>query len=463
MSALSEELMEIDLGDKRLDRRARQVMQQLGEKPTLSIPSACGGWAETRAAYRLFDHAKVSAEKVLAPHIARTRERIAAHPRVLCIEDTSELDYTGKNDIQGLGPLNYETRRGLYLHPTLAVTPDRLALGVVHLHSFTREPGSLAQPKAATRPLEEKESVRWIDGYQRINELAEQLPGTRLTYIADREADIYELFVEAPCPESAADWLVRARHDRVLRDDADDDADKETLRQRLDKAAVLTETSFDQPGTNGRTARRVHQQIKVARVKLPAPYRRDRKLPDVEITAILATEPDPPPGEEPVEWILLSNLVVQTPQQALEILGWYLCRWQIEIFFRILKSGCRVEELQLEKLERLEPALAFYMIIAWRVLFLTMLGRECPEMPCDVVFDHDEWRAVYLVSERKLPPDTPPSLDRMVRMVAALGGFLNRKGDGFPGPQTLWIGLQRTADFVLALDAHRSAEAESYG
>ena len=133
MSALVAELADINLGDARLNRRARRVLQRLGEKPTLSIPSACGGWDETRAAYRLFDHAKVSAEKVLAPHIARTVERIRAHPRVLCLQDTSELDYTGKSDIQGLGPLNYETRRGLYLHPTLAVTPDRLALGLLHV------------------------------------------------------------------------------------------------------------------------------------------------------------------------------------------------------------------------------------------------------------------------------------------------------------------------------------------
>jgi len=463
MSALADELTEIDLGDMRLNRRARRVLQKFGEKPTLSIPSACGGWGETRAAYRLFDHAEVSAEKVLAPHIARTVERIGAHPRVLCLEDTSELDYTGKSDIQGLGPLNDETRRGLYLHPTLAVTPDRLALGLLHVHSWAREPGSLTQSKDTARPLEEKESVRWIDGYQRVNELAEQLPDTRLTYVGDREADIYDLFVEAPCPESAADWLVRAQHDRVLRDDADNNGTGKTLRERLAKAPVLTETSFDQPGSNGRTARTVHQQIKVVRLTLPAPYRRDRKLPDVEITAMLATEPDPPAGEEPVEWLLLTNLAVTTPEQALEKLSWYLCRWQIEIFFRILKSGCRIEELQLEKLERLEPALAFYMIIAWRVLFLTMLGRECPELPCDVVFDQAEWQAVYLVSERKPPPETPPSLDQMVRMVAVLGGFLNRKGDGLPGPQTLWIGLQRAADFALALDAHRNAEGASCG
>ena len=451
MSALAEELEAIDLGDARLKRRAQRLLQSLGDKPMPSIPAACGGWAETQAAYRLFDNPKVTAQAVLTAHSARTVERIGAHPRVLCIQDTSELDYTGRPSMQGLGPLNLELRQGLYLHPTLALTPDRLCLGLLDAYTWTRERGSLGQGKDPSRPLEEKESVRWVDGYRRVNELAETLTDTRLTYVADREADIYDLFVEAPCPETAADWLVRGQHDRVL-------SDGRTVREHLAAAAVLTETTFERPASHGVKARVVHQQIKALRLTLPAPRRPDRKLPEVTITAILATEPHPPPGEEAVEWLLLTNLPVDTPAQALEKLQWYLCRWQIEVFFRILKSGCRIEKLQLETIERLEPALAFYMIIAWRILFLTMLGRECPELPCDVVFDTAEWQAVYIVTERKPPPDHPPSLDAMVRKVAALGGFLNRKSDGFPGPQTLWIGIQRTADFVMAIEAQRGLD-----
>ena len=198
------------------------------------------------------------------------------------------------------------------------------------------------------------------------------------------------------------------------------------------------------------------------RVTLKAPARPDRVLEDVTVTALLATETNPPTGEEPLQWLLLTNLTVDTAEQALEKLSWYLCRWQIEVYFKVLKSGCRIEQLQLEKRERLEPALGFYMIIAWRVLYLTMLGRDCPEMPCDAVFADEEWKAVYLVTQHKAPPDEPPSLDTMVRMIASLGGFLNRKNDGFPGPKTLWIGLQRAADFVLALEAQRGV-GESYG
>jgi hypothetical protein len=450
MSALAAELDGIHLGDQRLNRRARRILATLGDKPTVSIPAACGGWGETRAAYRLFDHPQVTAERVLAPHIACTEARLRAHPRVLCIQDTTELDDTAKKAIADLGPLNDESRRGLYLHPTLAVTPERVPLGLLDLHRWARAPGSLGQEKDAERALEDKESVRWVDGFARVNDLAEQLTDTRLTYIADREGDLYDLFVEAPCPEHGADWLVRVQHrERLL-------ADGRKLRAVLDAAPVLTEITFERPAAKGRPARTVHQQIKVVRVTLKAPARPDRTLPEVTVTALLATEPRPPADEAPLHWLLLTNLPVETPEQAIEKLSWYLCRWQIEVYFKVLKSGCRIEELQLETRARLESALAFYMIIAWRVLYLTMLGRDCPEMPCDAVFAEEEWKAVYLVTQRKPPPEAPPSLDTMVRMIATLGGFLNRKGDGFPGPKTLWIGLQRIPDFVLALEAARS-------
>jgi hypothetical protein len=292
MSALAAELGAIDLGDRRLNRRAQRLAQQLGEKPTLSIPAACGGWGETRAAYRLFDHPEVTAERVLAPHRACTEERLRAYPRVLCIQDTTELDYTTKKGIAGLGPLNYETRWGMYLHPTLALTPERVPLGLLDLHSWVREPGSLGEEKDPNRPLEEKESLRWVDGFARVNALAEQLTDTRLTYIADREGDLYDLFVEAPCPERGADWLVRVQHtDRLL-------ADGRKLRAVIDAAPVLTEITFERPATNGRRARTVHQQIKAVRVTLKPPARPDRTLAEVTVTALLATEPDPPADED---------------------------------------------------------------------------------------------------------------------------------------------------------------------
>jgi hypothetical protein len=162
---------------------------------------------------------------------------------------------------------------------------------------------------------------------------------------------------------------------------------------------------------------------------------------------------------EALEWRLLTNLAVETLEQAAEKINWYCSRFQVEVFFRILKTGCQVEELQLSSLERLEPALALYLIVAWRVLYLVTLGRECPELPCDGVFDRAEWPAVYLVAKRQPPPEPPP-LNEMLRLVAGFGGYLGRKGDGPPGPKPIWIGLQRVRDFVLAIQAARAMQEE---
>ena len=311
--------------------------------------------------------------------------------------------------------------------------------------------------KPARRHIEDKESLRWLEGYRRVCERQAELSETELIYLADREADLYEIFAEAHTQPVAAHWLIRGQHERKL-------ADARTLRQALAEAPILEWIEFDLPKTEQRKAQRIAQSLRAVRVQLKAPRRPGGlKLPDVEITALLAQELNPPAGAEPIEWLLLSSLPVERPEQARELLSWYLCRWQVEVYFRILKSGCKIEELQLEKLERLEPALACYMIIAWRVLFLTMLGRECPELPCDVVFAEEEWQAIYIVAKRQPPPKQPPSLDEMIRMVAGLGGFLNRKCGGFPGPQTIWIGLQRGRDFAAGIAAHKDAQGPTCG
>ncbi len=303
-----------------------------------------------------------------------------------------------------------------------------------------------------SKPIEEKESIRWVNGYRQICELADTMPGTQCVYVADRESDIYELFLEGDGQAHRADWLIRASHDRCV-------LDEEHLSEALVHAPVLGRIEFNLPASHKRANEHVTQNLKAARVELRPPQRPGGRSEPVEVTVLLAQEIRPPKGEEPVTWVLLTNLPVTTPAQAIEKIQWYLCRWQIEIYFRILKSGCAVEKLQLECVERLRPALALYMIVAWRVLYLTMLGRQCPELPCDVAFETSEWQAVYLVTTKTRPPDNPPTLNTIVRMMAGLGGCLNRKHDGEPGPQSIWIGLQRTRDFVWALEANEAATA----
>ena len=446
----AQEMLKANLGDKRLNRRVSKLLHQLAQRPEGSVPSAFQSWPETLAAYRFFDNEKVSAEKVLEPHRDATLERVQAFPVVLCVQDTTELDFTGKPQIQGLGPLSQKSALGLYIHPTLAITPERLCLGVVDQWSWVRDAedhGGKDRQHRLRRSLEEKESLRWVEGYRRVCDWQSTLSQTRLVYMADGDSDLFELFEEGETGE--ADWLIRASQDRAL-------AGGGLLKATLRETEILGTLDFDLPANAQRAQRHVVQTLRAARLKLRPPYRPDKKLPVVEVTAILAWEENPPEGVEPIEWLLLTNLQVSSAQQAREKVQWYVCRWQIEVYFRILKSGCRVEELQLQERDRLEVALALYMIVAWRVLYLIMLGRTLPELSCEAVLGPEEWKAVYLVTQRKKPPSQPPALQEMLVLIATLGGFLARKGDGPPGPKALWIGLQRTRDFVLALQAREA-------
>jgi hypothetical protein len=441
----AQEMLKVNLGDKRLERRAAKVLHQLAQRPEGSIPSAFQSWGETLAAYRFFDNEKVSAEKVLEPHRDATLERAKQFPVVLCVQDTTELDFTSKPQLQGLGPLSYECALGLYVQPTLAITPERLCLGVVDQWTWVRDAedhGGKNRQHRLRRSLEEKESLRWVEGYRRVCDWQSTLSQTQLVYVADSESDLFELFEEGETGE--ADWLIRACQDRALDGGG-------LLKAAIRGTEILGRLEFDLPANAQRAQRHVVQTLRAARFKLRPPYRPDKKLPVVEVTAILAWEEDPPEGVEPVEWLLLTNLEVLSAEDAQEKVQWYVCRWQIEVYFRILKSGCRVEELQLQERDRLEVALALYMIIAWRVLYLIMLGRTLPEISCEAVLAPEEWKAVYLVTQKKRPPSQPPALQEMLILIATLGGFLARKGDGLPGPKALWIGLQRTRDFVLAL------------
>jgi hypothetical protein len=446
----AQEMLTANLGDERLNRRVGMILHRLAESPEGSIPSAFQSWGEAQAAYRFFSNEKATVERVLEPHRDATLERAKKFPVVLCVQDTTELDYTSKPQVQGLGPLTYESAIGLYVHPTLAITPERLCLGALDLWTWARDPedhGGKDRQHRLKRSLEDKESFRWVEGYRRVCDLQSTLETTRLVYMADRDSDLFELFEAGQTGE--ASWLIRASQDRKLQDGR-------LLWAAVKQAAVLGTLEFDLPASSKGPKRHVVQTLRAARLKLKPPYRPGKKLPVSEVTAILAWEENPAPGTEPIEWLLLTNLPVVSAQEAQEKVQWYVCRWQIEVYFRILKSGCKVEQLQLQERDRLEVALALYMIVAWRVLYLIMMGRTAPELSCEAAFAPQEWKAAYLVLERKRPPRCPPTLGEILVMVARLGGYLARKGDGPPGPKAIWIGLQRVRDFVLALEAREA-------
>lgn len=423
----------VDLGDRRLNSRVVKLLESLSERPSASIPDACGGWAETKAAYRLLAQDKIGWEDILEPHWAQTQERMRAEPVVLCLQDTTELDFNGQT-IDGLGPLSYEAQRGMYLHATLAVSPQRVPLGVLDAWMWARE----AKGKDGRRPPAVKESTRWVEGYERVAEQAQALPGVRLVYVADREGDILALMQRAAALNHPADWLLRSQHNRKLNKDG------ERLWAQVAQAESCGDILFDLPSRHGQKARPVRQRVRVQRISLPV----DGQV--LEVSAIVATELEPPKGVKGLEWRLLTNRDVPDLEAAAALIDWYRARWEIEIFFHTLKTGCRVESLQLASMERIERALAVYLVVSWRIGLLMRLGRVSPNWDAETLLAREEWQAAWILARKPVPKQTP-SLREALHMIARQGGFLGRKGDGEPGVKTLWNGLQKIAACVLGM------------
>lgn len=427
------------LGDKRLNLRLIKLATQFAEQPTASIPGACGGIAETKAAYRFFDQANADRrelgwEAILQPHMESTAARMQQHRVVLCLQDTTELDFNGQSTA-GLGPLSYEAQRGMYLHPTYVVTPQREPLGVMDAWMWSR------QPKEAdgTRPGP-TESQRWIEGYERIAEIAVTMPQTRLIYMADREADMVALMQRAQALGTPADWLIRAQHNRCLPEGG-------KLWAATRAQEPLGEIEFTLASRQGQAERVVRQRLWAHAVELPAPEGGDR----VRVTCVIASEIDAPAGIKPIEWRLVTNRSVPDLEATVELIDWYRCRWEIETLFHVLKNGCRVEALQLDSQAKLELALALYLVVSWRIAHVVRLGRIHPNLPADLFFAEVEWTGAYVLNKKK-PPKQPPPVRDVVRLIAQLGGFLARKGDGEPGVKSLWLGMARLRDFALTVE-----------
>jgi len=273
------------------------------------------------------------------------------------------------------------------------------------------------------------------------------LPQTRLVCVGDRESDMLELMVKARELGHPADYLVRCQHNRVLPGKGG------KLWPAVAQGELLGQVSFEMPRGRGRRARTVTQEIRAKRISLS-----DGQGGAVEVTCVFAREMAAPVGSQPVMWRLLTNRTVNTLEQASELIDWYRARWEIEMFFLILKEGCKVEQLQLEDVQRLEVALALYMVIAWRINRLMRLGRTLPDMQADMIFDVDEWHAAFVLNKKPIPKQVP-TLNTVIRLIARRGGFLGRKHDGEPGARTLWQGLREIASFVDGLRYARSQAA----
>jgi hypothetical protein len=442
------EFSKINLPDKRLNKRCQKIASDLEQQPTDPINQACEDWADTKAAYRFCDNPKVTPAKIISAHSGRTVKRMKKHALVLTVQDTTFLNYTHHPQTEGLGEIGKkeQQQRGFGLHTTFAVTPQGQPLGVLAQQFLERPIGEAAHTAAELHklPIEEKESYRWIEAFQQTIALTPD--GVQVVTVCDREADIYEMFVMAQ--EQHADLLVRAKTDRRLNEET------KYLWAKVESQKKAGELTVGIVGNDKREARQATVSIRYCTVKFQPPWRpQQKKLPSVTLTAILVREENPPANiKEPIEWLLLTNTTVKNFQQAVQVIEWYCCRWQIEVFHKVIKSGCRVEDCRLQTAARLKNYIALMCVVAWRLQWLTYINRTDPLSPCTTVLTTIEWQALYMrIHKTSVLPKTIPSTHQAIRWIAQLGGFLGRKSDGEPGIVVIWRGWKRLQDLATTL------------
>lgn len=446
------ELVDTALPDQRLTARLGRLLSDFADRIGGTVPMACQDWAATKAAYRFFDNPRVSDRAILGGHFAATAARFAVTTgTVLVLHDTTEFSFA-RNTPDGVGYLSYvkgrhatHTACGVLLHSSLGVTTDGLPLGLAAAKFWSRRAfkGTNAAKRTinpTTVPIEQKESVRWLDN---LAEAARRLgdPG-RCVHIGDREADIYELFHAAHAARTH--FLVRTAVDRLA------GRGGTTVAKVMGRQPVRGLHTVDVRDAHGR-AGIARVAVRFCRVVVhPSPAKRKRYGP-LSLTAISAVERGRPADREPIRWKLLTDLPVADLAAAVEKLNWYAMRWRIETFHKVLKSGCRAEQAKLRTARRLTNLLAVLCVVGWRVFWLTMAARAAPDAPPAVAFTPAE----VAVLDR-IAGDPPEAADRTVahylQEVAKLGGYLARTQDPPPGNMVVWRGLARLADILLGVE-----------
>lgn len=468
LSWATNEFATLDCGDTRRTRRFLRVASDFIRNPAAAVPAACGDWSGTKACYRLFDQPEVNSGAILAAHRAAMLERLQAAgggTPLLVVQDTTSLNYDSHRSKQGLGPTSANGRDrtpGLFVHAQLVAGADGSVHGLAGALIYARQPRASGEPagKRNRQPLEEKESHRWVEGWHEAQRLWEELGGTRrVLSVADREADIYELL--ATCQQArmkrggGAGLLVRSQHDRKLEDGGT------ALWQTPAALSVTATLVVSLPrGKQGLKAREATLAVRAGRVRLAVPAHKKKYLglsASLELWALEVREIDPPPGVEAVCWQLLTTEPVADGGDAAQLVGWYALRWRIEDLHRVLKTGCRVESRQVRAVEKLKAFIALDLVVAVHLLGLVWQARIAPPASVDGWLGRDEWEALSVhAAGGGPPPEQAPTSGEAVRMIARLGGFLGRKGDGDPGPEVLWRGLAKLRTLAEAWHAFKT-------
>jgi hypothetical protein len=417
-------------GDKRRTRRLVATATAMMRNPSASLPAQLQAPAALKATYNLLHQEAVTPAAVMAPHTVNTRAAAGRRPRVLLIQDTTEIDYSAHPQTTGLGPIGDGNGRGYLLHSVLAVDPDeRQVLGLVHHEPFLRQPA----PKneySAQRQKRQRESQIWERAVAAVGPAP---AGVQWIHVGDCGSDLFPFWEE--CRRQGCAFLVRAYQERCVTTPDETASYLMTFARQLPAQDSRT---LSLPARHGKPAREARLQISFSPVTLRAPAHPRGKREAIAGWVIRVWESDPPADEEdPIEWVLITSVPTVTLAQAWERVAWYTCRWLIEDYHKCLKTGCAIEKRQLHDYGPLTRLLAILAPMAVRLLELREIARQTPERLASEVLPPE---LVHLVARlADLPPETL-TVETFWREVAKQGGYLGRRRDGPPGWQTLWRG-----------------------
>jgi hypothetical protein len=431
-----EEMLTLDLGDQRLNKRCIAMLDALASAPEASFPTAMSSAAAVKATYRFLKNEHFQTDAIADAHREMTYQRCQNFPHVLALQDTASFNYSGHPQTTGLGYLDDHLCQGFFVHSLLMCSPTGVPLGLGYQDVWARSAADYGKrARRKQKPIEQKESFKWLKA---LHALEKTFPeSTEVTVISDQESDIFEYFFLARPPH--IHLLLRARYNRPTLEGA--------LKTRLRQLPAAGEFEVKLQRKDSQAARTARLAVRFApfQVLPPKNHPLKKQLGPVRLYAVLAEEvSEPPEGVERISWMLLTTRPVTCFEAARACVEMYSYRWLIERYHYVLKSGCQLEALQLSSRERLERALVLYGIAAWRLLWMTYLARTEPQASCEEAFEAYEWQALhgYLYPHNPLPKK-PPAIHLVVRWIAQLGGFLNRKGDGEPGVKTIWKGLTK--------------------
>ena len=462
---IKNEFKDVNINDKRLKKRLISLSERFAEAPEDSINKCCNGWSETKAAYRFFQNDSVSVKEITESHAKASVKRASEYDRVLVIQDTTYMSYKHHPKTKGLCVISKDRNgkdiNGIIMHTAMTVSTEGLPLGVIDQQIYSRpelteeEKETKRKTNNADIPYEEKESYRWGKSSLVTKRMFSEQK-VQIVMMGDREIDSYD-FLELS-ETNKIDYLIRGKNRRKIKDLNGKDVDLYEYFDSESVKGILNVEILPKQNTKSRTA---ICEIKYSKIVIEKPTRnKTEQKSSIELYAIYVNEKDTPENIEPIKWLLLTNLPVRTEAEAREKIDWYCLRWRIEIFFKILKSGLKVEDCRLSQMERLKRYLTIMSIIAWRIQWLTYLARTVPNAVCTYFLKEYEWKLLFKKIHKSKSdfPEKPPSIKECVSWIAQLGGFLNRKNDGDPGVTHIWRGLHKFADMVegfeIALDIY---------